>query len=89
MSPDQVLVIILVSIGAWTVTRVFRGPLGEALARRIGGASPVDGHHGPEHAAKLAEVRERLSELEERIDFTERVPLQERQQGELGQGGRS
>jgi hypothetical protein len=85
MSPDQVLLIILASIAAWTVTRVLRGPLGEALARRIGGG-PVA--VGPD-AGDLAELRARLSELEERLDFTERVLLQERQAGELRQGGTS
>ena len=38
MNPDQVFVIVMGSIAAWTVARIFRGPLGEALARRIGGA---------------------------------------------------
>ena len=35
MNPDQVLLIVLASIGAWTVARVFRGPLGEAIACRF------------------------------------------------------
>ena len=85
MSPDQVLLIILASIAAWTVIRVLRGPLGEALARRIGGG-PVSA--GPD-AGDVAELRARLSELEERLDFTERVLLQERQAGELRRGGMS
>ena len=38
MSPDQVFVIVMGSIAAWTLARVFRGPLGEAVARLIGGA---------------------------------------------------
>ena len=83
MSPDQVLLIVLASIGAWTVTRVFRGPLGEAIARRIGGAPPAR----DADPTDLAELRTRVSELEERLDFTERVLLQERQAGELRQGG--
>ena len=82
MSPDQVLLIVLASIAAWTVTRVFRGPLGEALARRIGGSEAA-----PADPAEVAELRTRVSELEERLDFTERVLLQERQGGELRQGG--
>ena len=82
MSPDQVLLIVLASISAWTVTRVFRGPLGEAIARRIGGAHPESGPH--DHA--IAELQTRMAELEERLDFTERVLLQERQAGQLKQG---
>lgn len=85
MSPDQVLLIVLASIAAWTVTRIFRGPLGEALARRVGGASATAGAD----PAEVAELRTRVSELEERLDFTERVLLQERQGGELRPGGGS
>ncbi len=85
MSPDQVLVIVLSCIAAWTVARVLRGPIGEALARRIGGGAGV-GATGAD-PGEVAELRTRVSELEERIDFTERVLLQERQAGELRQGG--
>jgi hypothetical protein len=83
MSPDQVLLIVLASITAWTVTRILRGPLGDALARRLGGSAQASGAD----TAEVAELRTRVSELEERIDFTERMLLQERQVGELRQGG--
>jgi hypothetical protein len=82
MSPDQVLLIVLASISAWTVTRVFRGPLGEAIARRIGGGHGDSGSRDHE----IAELQTRVGELEERLDFTERVLLQERQAGQLKQG---
>jgi len=84
MNPDQVMLIVVVSICAWAVTRVFRGPLGEAIARRIGGGS---GH--PESGARdqdITELQARVAELEERVDFTERVLLQERQSGQLRPG---
>ena len=87
MSPDQVLIIIAIVTGAWTLTRMLRSPLAEALARRIGGGPP--GEPAGAHEAELADLRTRVAELEERQDFTERVLLQERQQGELGQGGRA
>ena len=83
MSPDQVLLIVLASITAWTVTRILRGPLGDALARRLGGSAHASGAE----PAELSELRTRVSELEERIDFTERVLMQERQAGELRPGG--
>ena len=82
MSPDQVLLIVLASIGAWTVTRVFRGPLGEAIARRIGDGASNSGT-GDQH---LADLQARVAGLEERVDFTERVLLQERQAGQLREG---
>jgi hypothetical protein len=84
MSPDQVLLIVIVSITGWTVTRVFRGPFGDALARRIGGGGgpPAPGAHDPE----IADLQTRVAELEERLDFTERVLLQERQSDQLRPG---
>jgi hypothetical protein len=82
MSPDQVLLIVLASISAWTVTRVFRGPLGDAIARRIGGGRQDSGSRDHE----IAELQTRVAELEERLDFTERMVLQERQAGQLRQG---
>ncbi|HET8836462.1 MAG TPA: hypothetical protein VFN08_17175, partial [Gemmatimonadales bacterium] len=83
MNPDQVMLIVIVSISAWTLTRIFRGPLGDAIARRIGGSA---GH--PESGSRdheIAELQTRLAELEERLDFTERVLLQERQSVQLKQ----
>lgn len=83
MSPDQVLIIIAIVTGAWTATRIFGGPLGQAVARRIGGPLPASGDQDPE----IADLRARVAELEERQEFTERVLLRERQPGELGHGG--
>jgi len=84
MSPDQVLLIVLASISAWTVTKVFRGPLGEAIARRIGGGGGQSESGARDH--ELTELQTRVAELEERLDFTERVLLQERQGGQLRPG---
>jgi hypothetical protein len=82
VNPDQVLLIVIVSITAWTVTRVFRGPLGDAIARRIGGGQPEPGARDHE----ITELQSRVAELEERVDFAERVLLQERQDGQLRPG---
>ena len=83
MSPDQVFGIVIVSITAWTVSRVLRGPMGEALSRRIGGRKD-----GDRDDAQIAALQTRLAELEERMDFTERVLLQDREAGQLRQGDR-
>lgn len=53
MSPDQVLLIVLASMAAWIVTRILRGPLGDALARRIGGASAGSGDQEQELAERV------------------------------------
>jgi hypothetical protein len=83
MSPDQGMFILALVTVAWTLTRILRGPIGEALARRIGG----ERLSGAAQDGEVADLRTRLAELEERVDFTERVLLQERQAGELRQGG--
>jgi hypothetical protein len=83
MIPDQVMIIIVIATAAWAFTKILRSPIAEALARRIGG----DRLSGIEQDGEVAELRARLAELEERVDFTERVLLQERQMGELRQGG--
>ncbi len=57
---------------------VFRGPVGKAIARRIGGGEP--GEMPPELPAdilgELGELRNRVMELEERVDFSERLLAQ-------------
>jgi hypothetical protein len=83
MIPDQVLIIIVIATTAWAFTKILRSPIAEALARRIGGDRLSDVAQDGE----VAELRTRVAELEERVDFTERVLLQERQAGELRQGG--
>jgi len=81
VSPDQVFAIVMGSIAAWTVARIFRGPMGEALARRIGGATVSPGHDD-QH---MADLQGRVAELEERLDFAERALVQSRQAGQLEQ----
>ena len=83
-------------------TLVLTGPVGKALAEWIRGWSKTDEQWMAMKAAKhgvvlggdterllaeLDELKRRVAEAEERLDFTERVLLQERQGGELRQGG--
>ena len=80
-SPFIVPVVLFTAIAA---VLIFRGPLGKALAERIAGraASPE-----PQLQGELDELRHRVAELEERLDFTERVLAREREAGRLGSGG--
>ena len=85
MNEHEVFIIVMTGIATfgWIASRALR-PLGEALARRI---SAGKGGPNADDEVRLADLATRLNELEERLDFTERVLLQERQAGELGQGG--
>ena len=55
---------------------LFRGPMGQALANRIGGNVPDQQEPPAEVYAELDELRARLGELEERVDFSERLLAQ-------------
>jgi hypothetical protein len=57
-------------ISAIAVAVVLRGPVGKALAKRLAGEA-----EGQNEALlqELDEVRQRMGELEERLDFAERV----------------
>jgi Tfp pilus assembly protein PilO len=59
-------------------------PAGKAWARRLeaGGRSQDEGGTG----AELQELRSRVAELEERLDFTERVLATQRESPQLGAG---
>jgi hypothetical protein len=67
----------ILTVGAmsWAVVAIARGPLGQALSRRIGGA-----HHDGDLAQEVMALREQVEEMQhqlidaqERLDFTERL----------------
>jgi hypothetical protein len=60
-------------ISAIAVAVVLRGPVGKALAKRLAGEA--DGQNEA-LLQELDEVRQRMGELEERLDFAERVLAQ-------------
>jgi len=66
------------AIGAAAVGLLF-GPIGSALARRLGGRpDPGDAHAEIEEmsarvTAEVDDLRSRLAEVEERLDFAERL----------------
>ena len=66
------------AIGAAAVALLF-GPIGSALARRIGGRpEPGDAHAEIEEMRarvtdEVDDLRNRLAEVEERLDFAERL----------------
>jgi hypothetical protein len=66
------------ALGATAVGLLF-GPIGSAVARRIGGrADPSDAHAeieeiGARMTVEVDDLRHRLAEVEERLDFAERL----------------
>jgi hypothetical protein len=76
IAPMLVTTVITVAVAG---TIILRGPVGRALARRIEGSLPLaDGgsdriEHLEQRVTELEGARLRLSELEERLDFAERI----------------
>ncbi len=66
------------AIGAAGVALLF-GPIGSAIGRRLGGSPEPDDVHqkmeeiGASMTAEVEELRGRLAEVEERLDFAERL----------------
>ncbi len=65
-----VLVMVTVVIG---VTVILRGPIGAALARRLGGHARELPAEVTERLERIGELEDRVMELEERLDFSERL----------------
>jgi hypothetical protein len=80
MQLEPVIAVVAISIG---LAKIFRGPLGAAIADRIRGGPPaVD----TELAAEVEHLRSRLAEVEERLDFAERLLSQAREADQLPGG---
>jgi len=86
LAPVIAMSVLTISVA---VVLILRGPLGKAWARRIEGSGAV----GAMAPAELEDLRSRLEEveqqvsrvheLEERLDFTERLLAQQREQARL------
>ncbi|HKV75180.1 MAG TPA: hypothetical protein VJN95_11715 [Gemmatimonadales bacterium] len=80
MNPDQQFGIIMTFMILTIVplVLVFGIPVAKSFARRLErGSQPED------HSAELEELRHRVAELEERVDFNERLLAQVQQQDQL------
>ena len=67
------------------VTFILRGPVGKAIARRLEGQQ-LPQADSPEIAGRLAQVDDlahRVAELEERLDFAERLLARSREPHQL------
>jgi len=81
--PEFIMAMTLIGSGVALVF-FFAVPVRKALLRKIEGASPSQDPHLLEEVDVL---RERMGELEERLDFTERLLAQQRETAGLPPGG--
>jgi len=85
MDLEGVLAITFI-FGGGTLFLLSISPLGKALAERIRshGAVPM---HDPELLAEVDALRQEVAELQERVDFTERLLSQHQERGQLAKDG--
>jgi hypothetical protein len=69
---------------------ILRGPLGKAMADRLAGRTGAEESVARRQVERLEgeleDVRHRLSEAEDRLDFAERLLAKHREQSALGPG---
>jgi hypothetical protein len=79
--------------GLFAITFIFGGgtlfllsisPVGKALAERLRGR--VEPGHDPELLAEVDALRQEVADLHERVDFAERILLENHDRKELGKG---
>ena len=71
------------------VAWVLRGPMGEAILRSIAPeeGDPEQGPRSQEILHELDDLRAQVGELQERVDFTERLLAREREGRSINAGG--
>jgi hypothetical protein len=83
MDMEGILAIIFI-FGGGTLFLLAVSPVGRALADRLRGqAGPTQ---DPELLAEVDALRQEVAELHERVDFTERILLNNHERKELGKG---
>ena len=85
MDIEGILAITLIFGGA-TAFLLAISPIGRALAERIRGQIPSS--TDPQLFADVDALRHDVAELQERVDFTERL-LAQREHGQVGEGGKA
>ncbi len=83
---EDILAIILI-FGGGTAIAIAFSPIGKAIADRIRGRA-VEAETDPALLAELDEMRAQLSELQERMDFSERLLAKDREPRALESGAK-
>ena len=85
MDMEGILAITFI-FGGGSVFLLAMTPIGKAIAERIRahGAIPMQ---DPELLAEVDALRRDVSELQERVDFTERLLAQSQERQQVGKGG--
>ncbi len=79
------IVALIMIFGGGTAIAISFSPVGKAIADRIRGRS-LDPGPDPAVYEELERIRGEMSELHERVDFTERLLARSREQAQLSEG---
>ncbi|MBA3554666.1 MAG: hypothetical protein H0W29_07915 [Gemmatimonadales bacterium] len=80
------ILVITFLFGGGTLFLLSVSPVGKAIAERIRshGAVPTQ---DPELLAEVDSIRREVGELQERVDFTERLLMQQQERAQVARGG--
>ena len=83
LSPFDMIVLVAFAVATM---KIFTGPLGAAIGDRIRGRRDPAGGTDPRLDGEVEQLRVRLAEVEERLDFAERLLASKDQQPHLPGG---
>jgi len=83
---EDILALLLI-FGGGTLIAISFSPVGRAIAERIRGGGAAPAQADPAVYEELDRMRTELTELQERVDFTERLLAKDRERARLGEGG--
>ena len=87
VDPEGILAITFI-FGGGSIFLLAISPVGKAIADRIRhGTQPLGAGTEPEVLNELEQLRADVGELQERVDFAERLLAQKQAAGELKEGG--
>jgi hypothetical protein len=82
---EDILALLLI-FGGGTLVAISFSPVGRAFAERIRGGHHQASEPDPAVLEELDRIRTELGELQERVDFTERLLAKAREQERIGGG---
>jgi len=75
------LLIPIVSVGGFFAWMIALSPVGKAYAERLKGEGGMTGEAGDQVLQAIEDLRQEVTELSERVDFTERMLAKAKEQG--------
>ena len=75
------LLIPIVSVGGFFAWMISLSPVGKAYAEKLKGQGGMTGEAGEQVLQAIEDLRQEVTELSERVDFTERMLAKAKEQG--------